>query len=622
MWQEADQCKCHRFADVSMNAYWRYRYIFALLAVPLAIGLRFALTPLIGQGVPYVTLFAVTAIVAVLGGAGPAILNGILAAVLTDYFFVEPLHVLDFNLHFISRTAVVVVTSGFIGHVGDALRSARNRAQEQASALRASLERSEFLAGILNHASQPFAVGYPDGRVGMMNSAFEQLTGYTRQELQSIDWSTTLTPPEWRQAEQEKLQELHRTGQPVRYEKEYIRKDGSRISIELLVHLVRDAHGKPEYYYSFVTDITQRKAADEVIRRSEATLRGILHATKESIWLFSPDGTIITGNEMATSRFDPDGQRVIGKHFTDVLPPALAASRLADLQRVVESARPMESEDERAGMIFHHDWYPILDAGGRVTSVACFSRDITARRNAEDALRQTRDDLARSNKDLEQFAYVASHDLQEPLRAVAGFVELLRRHLGDGLDAKAAGYVDFAVDGAKRMQTLINGLLEYSRVARAGQMDEMIDARAALDAATSLMRKAIDESHAVITADALPVIRFNQTQLSQLFQNLIGNAIRFRRDDIPRIHIGAARNGAGWKFSVADNGIGIEPEYSERIFLLFQRLHSREQYKGTGIGLAICKRIVEHHKGKIWVESTPGQGSTFCFTIPDKGTNA
>ncbi len=269
------------------------------------------------------------------------------------------------------------------------------------------------------------------------------------------------------------------------------------------------------------------------------------------------------------------------------------------------------------------------DARGEVAGVFAAARDITEKKIAEaelekyrlhleDLVRQRTDDLTRSNKDLEQFAYVASHDLQEPLRAVAGFVELLKRNLSSSLNSKTADYMDFAVDGAKRMQLLIEGLLEYSRVGR-GEKHEKTSARAALDLAVAYLHKSIEESGAEVTADELPTVHFDGTQLTQLFQNLIGNAIKFRDREAPRIYISVKRenDNDGWQFAVSDNGIGIEPQYAERIFLIFQRLHGRESYPGTGIGLAICKKIVEHHKGRIWVESNPGEGSTFYFTIPD-----
>jgi hypothetical protein len=214
---------------------------------------------------------------------------------------------------------------------------------------------------------------------------------------------------------------------------------------------------------------------------------------------------------------------------------------------------------------------------------------------------------------------VASHDLQEPLRAVAGFVELLRRNLKGSLDDKTTEYIDFTIDGARRMQSLINGLLEYSRVGTKGKIPKKINSKEALDEAIARLAASIKETDAEIIADDLPVVYFDDVQLTQLFQNLIGNAIKFRGQQAPRIRINAARQDSAWQFAVTDNGIGIEPQYNERIFQIFQRLHNREKYPGMGIGLSICKKIVERHNGKIWVESKPGSGSTFYFTVPDAG---
>lgn len=241
------------------------------------------------------------------------------------------------------------------------------------------------------------------------------------------------------------------------------------------------------------------------------------------------------------------------------------------------------------------------------------------RMRLEDLVKQRTEELARSNRDLEQFAYVASHDLQEPLRAVAGFVELLKRNLQDSLDAKTTQYMNYTVDGAVRMQSLISGLLEYSRIGTRGKGPQQTDAGAALEQAIANLQTSIAESGAQITSDGLPVVYFDGVQLSQLLQNLIGNAMKFRGEQPPRIHVSAVRLADNWRLGVADNGIGIDPQYAERIFLIFQRLHSREEYPGTGIGLSICKKIVERHNGKIWVESKPGNGSTFYFTVPDKG---
>ena len=242
--------------------------------------------------------------------------------------------------------------------------------------------------------------------------------------------------------------------------------------------------------------------------------------------------------------------------------------------------------------------------------------NITTRKQAEESLQRTAADLRRSNSDLEQFAYVASHDLQEPLRMVAGFVQLLRQDYGGRLDPSADEYIQYAVDGAQRMQTLIDDLLAYSRAGTCKRELSPTDVGECLRQAVDNLAATIRDSEARITHDDLPTIRADASQLVQLFQNLIANAIKFRSTATPAIHVGAGRKDGHWQFSVRDNGIGIDPEYQDRIFLIFQRLHNRREYPGTGIGLAICKKIVDRHGGQIWVESQLGQGAAFHFTIP------
>jgi len=225
-------------------------------------------------------------------------------------------------------------------------------------------------------------------------------------------------------------------------------------------------------------------------------------------------------------------------------------------------------------------------------------------------------ELKRSNEDLEQFAYVASHDLQEPLRMITNYLQLLRQRYKDKLDSGANDFIGFSLDGSKRMSQLIHDLLTYSRVGTHGKEFVPTDCEQALANALANLRVAIDEARAEVTHDPLPTVKGDEVQITQLFQNLIGNAVKFRGEAAPRIHVGAQRTGSEWEFSVRDNGIGIAPEDFQRIFVVFQRLHSREKYAGTGIGLSVCKKIVERHGGRIWVESKPGQGTTFYFTLP------
>ena len=297
----------------------------------------------------------------------------------------------------------------------------------------------------------------------------------------------------------------------------------------------------------------------------------------------------------------------------------------------------------------------ILDAEGSVDKLVIVNRDITDRKRAETALQEYKihleelvatrtaeliraneqlqgdiaernwaqqeltsklEELARSNADLEQFAYVASHDLQEPLRMVISYTQLLARRYQGKLDATADEFIGFAVDGASRMQQLIQDLLSYSRLTTRGKALQFTQTGAACNTALENLRESIKISNAEVSVGPLPTVLADATQLAQLFQNLIGNAIKYRNKHRPEIRVDARPNGNEWIFSIQDNGIGIEPQYFERVFQMFQRLHTRKDYSGTGIGLAICRKIAERHGGKIWVESYPGQGSTFLFTIP------
>ena len=245
-------------------------------------------------------------------------------------------------------------------------------------------------------------------------------------------------------------------------------------------------------------------------------------------------------------------------------------------------------------------------------------REIADRTHAEDELRTKTTELARSNSELEQFAYVASHDLQEPLRMVSTYVQLFdKRFKGTIGDEKADKYIAYAVEGAKRMQALIGGLLSYSRVGAGHHAAIRVDLNDTLDLALENLSQGLLETGALITRDLLPTITGEPIQLAQVFQNLVANANKFHRADVkPHIHVSAARQGIDWVVSVKDNGIGIEPEFFDRIFVIFQRLHTRTEFPGTGIGLSICKKVVERHGGRIWIESEPGAGTSFCFSLP------
>jgi light-regulated signal transduction histidine kinase (bacteriophytochrome) len=249
-------------------------------------------------------------------------------------------------------------------------------------------------------------------------------------------------------------------------------------------------------------------------------------------------------------------------------------------------------------------------------AISSIARDITERKKSEEILKSKIEELARSNAELEQFAYVSSHDLQEPLRMISSYLQLLQRRYQGKLDEKADKYIFYAVDGASRMQSLINDLLEFSRVTSRAREPEPTDCESLLNQILLNFDLYIKENKAIVSHDFLPEVMADSTQLAQVFQNLIINGIKFHSEEPSKIHISAEKKVSEWQFIVQDNGIGIDPQYSEKIFEVFKRLHKKEEYPGTGIGLAICKKIVERHGGYIWVESELGKGSTFYFTLP------
>jgi PAS domain S-box-containing protein len=363
-------------------------------------------------------------------------------------------------------------------------------------------------------------------------------------------------------------------------------------------------------------------------RAAEAKWRAFLEAAPNAIVIINQEGRIEVVNAQAEKLFGYTRAELLGQPVEILVPERFRGDHLSHRAGYISDprARPMGAGLDLYARRKDGSEFPVeislnpvhMSEGMLVTSIIS---DITKRKQAEEELKQTAAELARSNTELEEFAYVASHDLQEPLRMVVSYLQLLKRRYHNKLDPNADEFIGFAVDGAFRMQTLINDLLSYSRVGTRGKPFAPTDCQEVLNRTLDNLRASITESVAVINSDALPVILADDVQLGQLFQNLIGNAIKFRAAEPPRVHISAKQEANDWVFAISDNGIGISAEYSERIFKVFQRLHGREEYPGTGIGLAICKKIVERHGGRIWVESKLGQGATFYFTIPSQGGN-
>lgn len=370
----------------------------------------------------------------------------------------------------------------------------------------------------------------------------------------------------------------------------------------------------------------ERAAAETAEYTHRKLLETLIEFAPDAFIFVKSDGRIALINKKAEECFGYTRFELLGQFVETLLPEHLREIHVQHRIRYLSAptSRSMGSGLKLAALRKNGTTFPIdLSLSPVHTSdgilVACIIRDITEREQAEEAMAKQNAELERSNTELERFAYVASHDLQEPLRMVSGYTQLIAKRYKGKLDSDADEFIAYAVDGAARMQRLINDLLIYSRVGSKGKPFELTNCETVFEEAVNNLQVAIEEKGAVITHEPLPVIKADKTQMIQLFQNLIGNSIKFKGDEPPKLHINAIQKNNEWLFSVKDNGIGIDTKYSERIFVIFQRLHTREEYPGTGIGLAICKKIVERHGGRIWIESTTGKGSTFYFTIPIRG---
>jgi PAS domain S-box-containing protein len=399
------------------------------------------------------------------------------------------------------------------------------------------------------------------------------------------------------------------------------RKDGTKFPIEIMLSPLESAEGI--LVTAAIRDISVRKAAEEHLAQMEGRYRGLLEAAPDAMVVVNPRGEIVLLNVRAEKEFGYSRDELVGQKVKNIIPKGFAERLIADALRTTEDALAQQigSGIELTARRKNGSEFPIeimlspLDSAEGILVTAAI-RDVTTRKKDEAHLLRNVEELKRSNEELGQFAYIASHDLQEPLRMVASYTQLLSRRYKGKLDADADEFIAFAVDGASRMQRLIQDLLAYSRVGTKGKDLLGTSSEKALEQALMNLHSAIEESGALVTHDSLPAVLADEMQLTQLFQNLVGNAIKYQSPGTPMVHISSARNGGQrWTFSVKDNGLGIDPQYFEKIFGMFQRLHKREEFAGTGIGLAICKKIVERHGGNISVESTPGQGSTFRFAL-------
>jgi PAS domain S-box-containing protein len=462
----------------------------------------------------------------------------------------------------------------------------------------------------------PFAavLSKQDGVILDVNQAFERVFGYTKDEVlgkTSLEVGINVDL----ESRERIISELRSRGCAYDVELKLFTK--SRDVRVFLVNLdIVDIRGE-KLILQTAQDITERKYAEEKVVYQAALLSNVNDAVIASDAQFN----LTAWNAAAESLYGWKAEEVIGRNGLEIVQTEWPEMDAKEMRRTIaETGRWLgeATQARRDGTRFPVEVSSIVlyDASGQVSGYISVNRDITERKRADEELHRTMHELRRSNAELEQFAYVASHDLQEPLRGIAGLAQLLQQRYQGQLDSQSDEFIGLIVEGTQRMQTLINDLLAYSRIGRRGETIQLIEVETALNATLKNLNAAIQEYEATITNDSLPKVRADATQLIQLFQNLIGNAIKFRANRPPQIHIGVSEAGDFWQFSVQDNGIGIEPQYFERIFQVFQRLHTRQEYKGTGIGLAICKKIIERNGGQIWVESEFGRGSTFYFTLP------
>jgi PAS domain S-box-containing protein len=456
-----------------------------------------------------------------------------------------------------------------------------------------------------------------NGIIRSWNRGAQRIFGYTADEIVGKHIST-LAPPERVDEIPNILERLIRGERVDHYETQRKTKDGRIINVSLTVSPIRDASGKIIGASKVARDITEQKRMSEIQER----LAAIVESSDDAILSKDLNGIIQSWNRGAERLFGYRANEIIGKHIStlaapdrvDEIPDILG--RIARGECIDHYETKRRTKDGRI-LTVSLSISAIRDSEGKIIGASKVVRDITDSERQAQALREANVALRRANADLHQFAYSASHDLQEPLRMVSTYSELLKREFGSKLGPAGEEYLGYTVQGALRMEQLLRDLRAYTLASAAGQEPEGdVDANESLDRSLAGLEASIKESGAAITRTELPHVRVHEFQMEQLFQNLIGNAIRYRSDEPPRIHVAAARKGRDWIFSVADNGIGIDPRYKEQVFELFKRLHSFTEYPGTGMGLAICQRIVERAGGHIWVESEPGRGSTFYFTIP------
>jgi PAS domain S-box-containing protein len=507
-----------------------------------------------------------------------------------------------------------------VGIIGFSLDITERKQAEEA--LRDSEERFHTMA---NTVPVMIWTSGPDKRCDWFNKPWLEFTGRSLEQEVGYGWTDSIHPEDFKRC----LYTYERcfdARESFQMEYRIRRADGQyRWVIDTgIPRFTQD--GSFTGYIGSAVDMTERKQVEEQLQRSQEQLAEAQRVAHLGSWEWDIETDAVAWSEECFRLFGRDPQEVpiTYARFLESVHPEDRERVRQDVEQALEKREPYDLDyrvlhPNGTVRVLHGRGKVILDADGRPFKVIGTAQNVTERKQAEESLAKHAAELTRSNAELERFAYVASHDLQEPLRMVTSFTQLLAKRYRDKLDKDADEYIAFILDGTRRMHELINDLLAYSRVGRYEQQFKPTNCGEVLSRVLGNLRAAIADTGAQVTHDPLPTLVADRFQLEQLLQNLLSNALKFRGEEPPRIHVSARQQGSEWVFSVRDNGIGVDPQFAGRIFVIFQRLHSRKEYPGTGIGLAICKKIVERHGGRIWVESEPGRGATFYFTVRSRG---
>jgi len=489
-----------------------------------------------------------------------------------------------------------------------------------------ALEESERrFRGIFEQAAVGMARVNLEGHLIQTNRTLCQMLGYSMQEMMGLHFSEVTHPEDL--GSDIALYRKVLAGEMDSYaiDKRYVCKDGNILWGRLTVTRVHADFAGADYLVFVVEDITWRKKMEQELREGRAFVDNVFASIKDGISVMDTDLTILRVNPTMEAWY-AHAMPLVGKKCHEAYRSSDRACEICATSMALSTCElsteevPLLGKEGVVSGWLEKSTFPMKDPDtGALKGVIEYVRDVSERKRVQDALRERTQELEMANKELEEFAFVASHDLKEPLRKISNFTGLLEKRYRGKLDEKGDAYIHYVVDGAARMERLIDDLLTYSRIGRDSLFFESVPLETVLGQTLEDLQQGLQEAHARVAHDPLPVVRGSRPHLGQVFQNLIANAVKFRGDAPPRITISAKRKGSEWVISVRDQGIGFDQVQRDRIFEIFQRLHTRVEYPGTGIGLAVCKKIVEMHGGRIWAESEPGKGSVFYFTLPEEG---